>query len=216
MKHFYTAKHLLVIGTACLALIGVVFAWYYSSKRPLSALRVEMVGCPVLGEVNAPIKMVLFEDFLCEHCQAFNREVLPKIKQEYIDSGLVNFTIVPLAFLRGSKPLANAVLEVFEIAPDRFLPYLKELGHWVNDEESLFAVQQKLVDLAQIVGGIDLMEFQSCVRANCHEMQLEKNLELAKEIMGKNFGTPALYINGVSSSAHSFEAIQSRVEILLK
>lgn len=216
MKHFYTRKQLLVISTFCLALIGVAFGWYYSSKKSLAAVRIEALGCPVFGEVNAPVKMLLFEDFRCGHCQIFNKEVLPKIQEKYIDSGHVQFTLIPLAFLAGSKPLANAVLELCDIAPDRLLPYIYELSRWTDEGESLSTVQQKLVDLAKRIGGIDLQEFHLCVMTDCQEMRLDKNLELAKQIMGRDVETPALYINGVSSSAHSFEEIQSRVETLLK
>ncbi|MDP1609315.1 MAG: thioredoxin domain-containing protein [Chlamydiales bacterium] len=215
MKHFYTRKQLLVIITFCLALIGLAFGWYYSSKRSLSPTHIEVLGCPVFGEANAPVNMVLFEDFLCGHCQVFNQEVLPKIQEKYIHFGRVQFTLIPLAFLPGSKPLANAVLELCDMAPDRLLPYIYELSRWADEGESLSAVQQKLVDLAKRIGGIDLPRFRLCVMSDCQEMRLEKNLELAKQIMGRDFATPALYINGVPSSAHSFEEIQSRVESLI-
>ena len=57
-------------------------------------------GDPSLGDPNAPITIVEFSDFQCPYCKRFHDEVLPSLKKEYIDKGLVRFVHkdLPLPF----------------------------------------------------------------------------------------------------------------------
>ena len=45
----------------------------------------------VLGEEDAPVKVVEYASFTCPHCATFHDEVLPAIKRDYVDEGLVRF-----------------------------------------------------------------------------------------------------------------------------
>ena len=44
---------------------------------------------PVLGSVDAPVTMIEFSDFQCPFCARFYSETLPLIKENFIDTGLV-------------------------------------------------------------------------------------------------------------------------------
>jgi len=43
----------------------------------------------VLGKSDAPLKIVEYASFTCPHCATFHLQVLPKIKDDYIDKGQV-------------------------------------------------------------------------------------------------------------------------------
>ena len=43
----------------------------------------------VLGKSDAPLKIVEYASFTCPHCATFHLQVLPKIKEDYIDKGQV-------------------------------------------------------------------------------------------------------------------------------
>ncbi len=43
----------------------------------------------VMGEADAPIEMIEYASFTCPHCANFHQNVLPQIKENYIDSGEV-------------------------------------------------------------------------------------------------------------------------------
>ena len=55
---------------------------------------------PSLGSANAPLTIVEFSDFECPYCQRFHELVLPQLKRQYIDAGLVRFVHkdLPLPF----------------------------------------------------------------------------------------------------------------------
>jgi protein-disulfide isomerase len=41
------------------------------------------------GDVNAPITMIEYSSLSCPHCARFQKDVLPQIKKEFIDTGKV-------------------------------------------------------------------------------------------------------------------------------
>ena len=81
-------------------------------RRPEAALTTELLlrGEPVLGSGQAPLTIVEFSDFECPYCRLFHEEVLPSLKREYIDTGLVRFIHkdLPLPFHDQSRPAAAA------------------------------------------------------------------------------------------------------------
>ncbi|MBS0626134.1 MAG: thioredoxin domain-containing protein [Verrucomicrobia bacterium] len=207
MRLQFTFRQILVLGTAAFAMVTAGAGATILAFSLPEAVHIETAGCPCVGKKEAPVEIVLFEDFRCSTCRTFNETVLPEIETKFISSGRAKFTLIPLAFLRGSKPMANAALAVYQMAPDRFLPYVHTLfqAHAPLD-------QQGLLEAAQRVGGIDLVKLEACLASHCHYAELDRNMEIAKEVMGKDLGTPALYVNGVSTSTSSFEAVRSVVD----
>jgi protein-disulfide isomerase len=46
---------------------------------------------PTDGDPDAPVEVVIWGDFQCTSCQRFETQVLPRIRQEYIETGEVKF-----------------------------------------------------------------------------------------------------------------------------
>ena len=67
-------------------------------------------GEPALGTANAPLTIVEFSDFECPYCQRFHEQVLPQLKEQFVDTGLVRFVHkdLPLPFHQQAKPAAAA------------------------------------------------------------------------------------------------------------
>ena len=67
-------------------------------------------GEPSLGNARAPLTIVEFSDFECRYCQQFHQTVMPNLKKEYIETGLVRFIHkdLPLPFHRQALPAATA------------------------------------------------------------------------------------------------------------
>ena len=59
------------------------------------------------GNINAKVKIVVYESLTCSHCANFHNEVYPKLKDEFLDKGLIfiEFRNFPLdiAALNASK-----------------------------------------------------------------------------------------------------------------
>ena len=61
----------------------------------------------VVGNIDAKISIIAFESMTCSHCADFHKNVFPKLKEEYLDTGLakIEFRHFPLdlAALNASK-----------------------------------------------------------------------------------------------------------------
>lgn len=66
-------------------------------------------GEPALGQPNAPVTIVSFSDYECPYCRLFHQKVFPKLKQTFIDTGLVRFIHkdLPMPFHRQAEPSAT-------------------------------------------------------------------------------------------------------------
>ena len=76
---------------------------FFGSISSLSAETSRIVS----GNKNAKITIIAYESLTCSHCANFHKEIYPKLKEEYIDTGLVKieFRHFPLdiAALNASK-----------------------------------------------------------------------------------------------------------------
>ena len=55
-----------------------------------------------IGKDDAPVTLVEYAMFTCPHCAAFNQEVLPQIKANYIDTGKVKLVFREVYFNKPS------------------------------------------------------------------------------------------------------------------
>lgn len=203
-------KKKLLVGTLALAFSVFAIAatlQVVGRSRPLS---LQTAGFPMMGKSAAPVEVVLIEDFQCKNCRAFSQKILPKLQKEYVKSGKVRFTLVPVSFLSGSQSIANALMEVFHQNKSLFFPYLKEVLNFEGDLKI-----EDLIRIARRLNGIDLERLEKCIRNQCHNHELQKNLSWALGVMGNQFRTPAIYINGAVGSTYSFEALQYQIDLNL-
>lgn len=197
------SQKILVIATAFLALFLLVLIIIWGHTRPPV---LPPVGNPMIGSPKSPVHLILIEDYRCSACRRFSRDILVQLEQIYLNTGKASCSFVPIPLLEGSKPLANASLEVYSQDPEQFLPFIHALF-----EES----PEKLISLAQRFPSIDIDRLQTCLDTDCYAQQLELNLSWAKRIMGLGFGTPALYVNGVRVPTISLEEIKQKIDQFL-
>ncbi len=43
----------------------------------------------VIGDENAPVVLIVYSSFTCNHCRKFHLDIFPKFKEKYIDTGKV-------------------------------------------------------------------------------------------------------------------------------
>ena len=42
------------------------------------------------GNINAKIKLIVYESLTCSHCADFHKEIYPELKKDFIDEGLIS------------------------------------------------------------------------------------------------------------------------------
>ena len=210
----HTFLQILVLSTATVAALMIAVGAIYEASASWKPTDLQTDGRPRIGRLEAKIEMVVIEDFRCGACRFFTEKIFPHIQSDYIDTGKAFCIVVPVSFLEGSKPLANASLAVYKIAPDRFVSFWHAIFNQFYGRRSNGMEQKEILEIAEKIGGIDLKKMREYVESNAFYPQLDQNLDWAKRIMGNDFGTPALYVNGIRTSTSSVESIQERMEKL--
>lgn len=160
-----------------------------------------------LGDANAPVVIEEYASLSCSHCAHFEKEVLPGIKKELIDTGKARFVMV--SYLRNGPDLKGSMLLSCLKDNDRRWNFAKVLfsmqDKWAFDEN----FEENLGKIAQ-VGGVSKDEFDTCMKDDALEAQLLKQRE-AIDKLREIKGTPSFFVNG-----KPLEGAPNKVESFVK
>lgn len=171
-----------------------------------------------LGEVDAPVRVLVFSDFTCPACRAFSQGVEPQLKSELIASGKVRFTYHDYVLdmqAGGSAGHRHGFIAA------RASRCANDQGKFWEFHDVLFARQQewtfertppldRFVEYAGAVG-LDAEQFRACLSSDEHAEVVSAN-----RLLGDNLGvsgTPTVYVAGrVLPQWNSYDALKAAVE----
>jgi protein-disulfide isomerase len=163
----------------------------------------------VMGDPSAPVTLVEYAMFTCPHCAAFNRDVFPKIKAEFIDTGKVKLVFREVYF---NKPALWAAM-IARCAPaDRYFGIADVLfstqADWVAIEDSE-AMMEKLYGIGR-QAGLTNEEMTACMQDRGFAESLVA--EYQKNIQADGIdATPTFLINGEKASNMPWEEFQAKL-----
>ncbi|HEY4255191.1 MAG TPA: DsbA family protein [Chlamydiales bacterium] len=204
-------QQVLILVTAAMALCLISGAALFQVLRIPDALEILTKEQPTTGNRQAQVEVVVFEDFLCSECLQFNETIFPQIEEKYIGTNEIRYTLIPVSFIDHSKPIANAALAVYKLAPTRFFAYAHALFRYFGENRA-DSDTGVLLKIADEVGEISQKELLKAIQTEQYYPELDQNLYLAKRLMGTDFGTPALYVNGIATPTGSFRSVQVRID----
>ena len=166
----------------------IILILLFGFKTSLSAETKRIIS----GNENAKITIIAYESLTCSHCANFHKDVYPKLKKEYIDTGLVKieFRHFPLdiAAFNASK--------ISQCENDQNLEILESLYSnqqaWVKGStvEDINNNLKKFIEDE----GFEL-DFEECVNnKEIEDFVLNDRIEGAKKF--KINATPTIIING--------------------
>jgi protein-disulfide isomerase len=170
------------------------------------------------GSAGAPVTIVEYGSFTCSHCATFHDEILPKLKERYIDKGQLRVVFRP--FFRNALDV-DAGLFVACLAPDRRPAWVSLLMHqqnqWVPFQETDVLQQRKKTREALAAygsqAGISPPEFDRCMANEANKSWLQAIHDEA--IKDGLEATPTFLINGQKATLSTFEDFTKKVEPLL-
>ncbi|WP_306322183.1 MULTISPECIES: thioredoxin domain-containing protein [unclassified Streptomyces] len=194
-----------VLGLA--AVIGVVAANSGDDSSsdagpvvaPKGADGKDKLAIPV-GKDSAKSTLEIWEDFRCPACKTFEDTYRSTIHQ-LADAGelKVQYHLVTLidANMQGSGSLraANAAGCAQDVGNDKFRDYHDVLYENQPEEtDDAYAKNDKLIELAGKVDGLDTDAFKSCVNDGRHDSWVNKSYKAFQD--AKYQGTPTVRLNG--------------------
>lgn len=144
-----------------------------------------------LGNKDAKITIVIFEDFQCPYCKKFNIETFPKLKEKYIDTGRVILIHQDYAFLGLESTMASEATYC-AADQDKFWEYRDYLYNNQGVENSGQFSNNNLKSFAKTLG-LDVLLFNSCLESRKHKDLVQKSVNFAS-----SYGvsaTPTFVIN---------------------
>jgi len=190
--------------------------------KPFEPTDISLKGAPVMGDADAKVTVVEFTDYQCPFCRRHKGQTLPKIREQYIESGKVRYALRQFPLTR-IHPQAQKASEAALCAGGQ--------GKYWELHERIFANQKKLSD-ADLVSyaeetGLDTVEFKKCLESGKYEEQVKEDLQAGAK--GGVRGTPSFFLGLTDPDdpskiratrflrgAQPFQAFQKAIEELLK
>jgi len=149
------------------------------------------LGDVAQGPADAKVTIVEYASLTCSHCAAFHRLTWPALKERYIDTGKVRFTLREFPL----DPLATAAFMLARCDGDaKYYPITDLLFDtqrtWAFVDKPLDALQQMLKQ-----AGFSQEKFESCLR----DQKLYEAVNAVRKRGEEKFkvnSTPTFFING--------------------
>jgi protein-disulfide isomerase len=149
------------------------------------------LGEVTLGDADAPIKVYEYASLTCGHCAAFHNDVLPDLKKQYVDTGLVQFNFRP--FPLDPYAMTGAML-VQCVTPKARLAFLETLFkrqmQWVRSDDPLNSLRAYAKQ-----AGMSGENFVMCLQSEGNLTAVRSMYSAAKDELGVE-STPTFFVNG--------------------
>ena len=185
------------------------------AKDDMRLLR-DMAVPMMKGDMDAPVTVIVFGDFFCNHCAAFSLRERPLVESELVETGKAR--LVFYDFVLDPRPQAGTFLAARAARcageQGRYWEFHDRLYRsqitWGMANDKLGAFQEYGDEL-----GLDRGEFRGCLNSDRFAQEVTANLELA-QALGLD-GTPAVLVGtegGMSRRLpnYAFATIQQAVE----
>jgi protein-disulfide isomerase len=166
-----------------------------------------------LGPANASVTITEYGSLTCPHCADFNRDVFPRIKSEYIDTGKIRYVF--REFPRDIKDAAGPMVARTIAKGD--------CGKYFAVVDSLFRQQNQFLErttetLTRIgkQAGLSRQAVEACLKDQALLDKLTTDRAFAVDVL-KIPGTPTFFINGeMLAGVPPFEEFDKKIKSLLK
>lgn len=179
---------------------------------------------PTIGNPYAPINITVFEEPSCLACAEFSKEVFPLIKKRYVDTGQVSFTLIPVCFIKGSKPAAQAMLCVYHHdakQPDTeaYFQYFHKILQYPKEEGKVWATSEVLASLAEGIPTrsgrkINAQGLIQCIESQKYTEQIKKNNLYGSKVLGGELATPTAVVGDYLIEDPTFHEIERVIKQL--
>ncbi len=154
----------------------------------------------VLGNPKAPVTIIEYASLTCPHCAHFDKEILPQVKKQLIDTGKAKlvFRDFPL-----DKFALKAAMMARCVSP---LKYFDMIDVLFQNQQRWIKAKDPMAALAQLgsLAGMDGSQFNACMQSKGLESDIIMNMKKA-ESQYKVDATPTfIFNNGAAQFAGAY------------
>lgn len=178
-----------------------------ATEKGMEILATDMV----LGDPKAPVTLIEYASVTCPHCAAFNEQVMPGVKEKYIETGKVKLVFREFPTSPANYSLIGSVLarcaaeksgsEAYFLITDALFRAQQE---WIKDNpkpELVKIISQAGMDEAALDQCLERKELVEIINGNAKGGMEKYNVT----------GTPAFILNGTKMSYKSKEEFEQQI-----
>ncbi|HKL30650.1 MAG TPA: thioredoxin domain-containing protein [Natrialbaceae archaeon] len=215
-------KALLGLGGAGVLTVGGVYAarslagdsdddpslagTYTSADGESEHLGVPYAGTPIMGSLDAPLRLFYWSDYQCPYCKQFEEGTLPKLARDYVDPGklAVAFLEFPLfgADSRTAAELSKCAWRtVADEDPNAWGRWHGHVFDQQGGKDSGWASTANLYEYTNGVEGVSASALRTCMREHGDAVAdlVDRDTAVAIEDLGLRRATPTFAISKPSS-----------------
>jgi protein-disulfide isomerase len=196
-----------IVGVVVLGLAAGAFYLFGPQESPLTGLggaqATEVKPTDMVhGSPSAPVTIIEYASMTCPHCAAFQKDVIPLLTKDYIDTGKVKLVFREYP-LDGAARMASAVARCF--SGDQFFSFIDLLFanqmNWIKDFDNNQQITREdvLEGLAQLArqAGMPRDKVEACADDTNNLALVDGNWMEGMTRYNVN-STPTFIINGVN------------------
>jgi len=181
---------------------------------PLATIDAATVALPgvlpdmIEGSADAPVTMVEYASFTCNHCADFATRTMPEIREKYIKTGKLRLIFREFAF----DPRAAAASMLVRCVPeDRYFPFVQLLFEKQPEWAFVQDAKPPLIQFSKLAG-LDEEAFNACIARQPLLEGINATLTRGRDEFGVS-ATPTFFINGKKyAGALSVDALSAIID----
>ena len=171
--------------------ILIIITIFFSTISTINAKDIKRI---VVGNKDAKITIITFESLTCSHCANFHKDVYPKLKKDYLDTGLakIEFRHFPLDIAAFN---ASKISQCRNDGDSEIIQYLFEnQNNWMGGSTTIDKVNSNLLKYTKENMKFFNINMENCLKdKNIEDFVLNDRIDGVKKY--KINATPTIIIN---------------------
>jgi len=168
----------------------------------------------VIGDPSSPVEIIEYASLTCSHCADFHTEILPKLKEDYIDTGKAYLVYQDFPL---NAPALQASMVARCLPDSRYFGFIgllfKTQERWAFNADYLISLRQNAK-----LAGLNDEAFDACLENESLQQSLALTMQAASKKWEIN-STPTFVINGgeeIIRGAKDYSEFKTALDSILK
>jgi protein-disulfide isomerase len=206
-----------VVGLVAVFILAFIFLGNHSKKQDeTKGTEIDYSNQPFLGEKSAPVSIIEFGDYKCPNCKNFDKNVVPIIQQELVDTGKAKFYFMNDSFINvdstRSAKFAESVFQ--ELGNETFwkfhdLLFEKQPEDTKYEKVDLFTEDFLVDTLKEVASDSDVDKVVKNFQDKKSDKAWDKDMDYAVKL-GVT-GTPTIFVNGEKFEGQTIDDLKEMV-----
>ncbi|WP_323676521.1 thioredoxin domain-containing protein [Halorubellus sp. PRR65] len=191
-------------------------------------LEVNYAGSPVLGSLEADLRLFYWSDYQCPYCKRFDVDTLPKLAENHVATGDLAIVFLELPVFGADSDVAAAASKcAWRVArdddPNAWGRWHRQVFAQQGDKNDGWASEDRLYEYTRGVDGVAEDELRVCMdeRRDAVTAAVQEDVTTAVDDLGLRRATPAFAMSNVTTGkwlgipgAQPYETFEKVVERL--